>query len=374
MSEIDLSSTELIRYQRQINLNTFGLRGQLCLKKAKVLIIGLGGLGQPCAQILSAAGVGELGLMDADCVEASNLHRQFLSTPKDVGRAKIEVVKCHLKRQNPDVKITLFQASLSAEQLIEPFRTYDLIIDGTDNFTARYAACDLALKLKKPLLHASILKENGMLALFEATGPCYRCLFPEPPPPDSIPSCSEAGVLPTTTSFFGSLLADQAIAWLLGEIGKLQTHFIQCNIRRLDISWFKKPKETHCPACFERGFDQLVYPKPQSSCMTLDQRSITINNAIASLEDYLWIDIRTTEERQHGHIPNSIHIPLKSLREELEKLPTQKPFLLYCQSGARSAKALKALAHIPSLYQLEKGYMSWLERKESLQKKIEKHH
>lgn len=177
MSEIDLSSTELIRYQRQINLNTFGLRGQLCLKKAKVLIIGLGGLGQPCAQILSAAGVGELGLMDADCVEASNLHRQFLSTPKDVGRAKIEVVKCHLKRQNPDVKITLFQASLSAEQLIEPFRTYDLIIDGTDNFTARYAACDLALKLKKPLLHASILKENGMLALFEATGPCYRCLF-----------------------------------------------------------------------------------------------------------------------------------------------------------------------------------------------------
>jgi adenylyltransferase/sulfurtransferase len=361
MSAIKLSSTELLRYQRQINLDTFGIDGQLRLKRARVLIVGLGGLGQPCAQILNAAGVGELGLMDADCVEASNLHRQFLSAPRDIGLAKIEVVKQQLERQNPAVNVKLYPEKLSAKSEVEFFKTYDLIIDGTDNFMARYAACDLALKLKKPLLHAAILKESGMLALFEASGPCYRCLYPEPPPPDLIPSCSEAGVLASTTAFFGALLANNAIAWLLGRPGRLRTHFLQCNSHTLDISWYTKPKEPKCPACEMRDFDQLPYPQTPSQCQIPDQKTLPLQDALALKQNYQWVDIRSKEERQSGYIPHSIHIPFERLKESIEELSSDKPLLLYCQSGIRSAKALQTLAHIRSLYQLEKGYLAWLE-------------
>lgn len=374
MSAIELNSAELLRYQRQINLDTFGIDGQLRLKQARVLIIGLGGLGQPCAQILNAAGVGELGLMDADCVEASNLHRQFLSSPSDIGLAKIEVVKQKLEQQNPAVDLKLYREKLSPHSSVELFKTYDLIIDGTDNFIARYAACDFALKLKKPLLHASILKESGMLALFEASGPCYRCLYPDPPPPELVPSCSEAGVLPSTTAFFGALLANNAINWILGKPGKLQTHFFQCNSHTLDVSWYKKPKEPNCPACEMQNFDQLTYPQTPSKCQILERKTVSLREAIALQQNYQWVDIRNQEERQLGYIPHSIHIPFENLAKglERERLSSSKPILLYCQSGNRSAKALQTLTHIKSLYQLKKGYLAWLEHEMNLQNRSEK--
>jgi len=349
VAEVNLSVAERQRYARHLTIPEVGIEGQKRLRSAKVLCIGAGGLGSPVAMYLAAAGIGELGIVDFDHVDFSNLQRQLLHRTEDVGRKKIESARERLQEINPEVEIRTFEERLGAANAEEISKDYDLIIDGTDNFETRYLSNDLAVLTGKPNVYGSIFRFEGQVSVFapHLGGPCYRCLFPTPPEPGQVPSCAEGGVLGVLPGIVGSLQASEAIKLILGIgdplIGRL-VHFDALSFRFREIKLRRDPE---CLLCGEnptiRQLEDL-----QFSCDMIDSplREITVHDLKTRMEhpdDFVLLDVREHTEVEVARLPGSIIIPLGELPQRLGELDSGAETIIHCKAGGRSAKALAVL-------------------------------
>ena len=357
-----LSPVELARYSRHILLEEIGQSGQEALKASKALIIGAGGLGSPVALYLAAAGIGTIGIAEFDKVELHNLQRQILHGQSDVDRPKIESAAETLAEINPHVKIHFHEKGVQPDNAIELFSQYDIIIDGTDNFATRYLNNDAAYFAKKPLVYGSIFKFEGQASLFapHQGGPCYRCLFPEPPPPGSVPNCGEAGVMGALCGIIGSIQSMETIKYLtkVGEslIGKLL--FIDTksmNFRTLNLK-----RDPSCPLCGENPkITSIKAETYQETCETNLQKkenhsSSNMNDLPIEIDvietkkklskgDAILLDVREAYERNICTINGSLHIPMNEVPGRLGELPKDKEILVHCHHGGRSLRVVNFL-------------------------------
>jgi sulfur-carrier protein adenylyltransferase/sulfurtransferase len=348
-----LSSAELLRYSRHLLIPAVGEAGQLRLKNAAALLIGTGALGSPAALYLAAAGVGRLGLVDADVVDASNLQRQILHGESWIGKPKLESAAARLREVNPHVQVELHPVRFSPDNALQIAGGYDILVDGSDNFPTRFLTNDTAFFLKMPLVYGAIHRFEGQAGVFapHLGGPCYRCLLPEMPPPGSVPSCQEAGVLGVLPGIIGSLQAMEAIKLLLGighvPLGKLTCYdALQSAFRGLKLN-----RDPQCRLCGDHPEIHGVSNAETTASATCDlatdsMESITTTELRALLSGNfqgLLIDVREPGEHAVAHIEGSRLIPLKTLPGELDNLPADREILVHCKSGGRSAKAVQVL-------------------------------
>ncbi len=348
-----LSSAELLRYSRHLLIPAVGEAGQLRLKNAAVLLVGAGALGSPAALYLAAAGVGRLGLVDADVVDASNLQRQILHGESWLGRPKLESAAARLLEVNPHVQVELHPVRFTPENAMEIASAYDILVDGSDNFPTRFLTNDTAFLLKKPLVYGAIHRFEGQTGVFapHLGGPCYRCLLPNMPPPGSVPSCQEAGVLGVLPGIIGSLQAMEALKLILGSgvvpLGKLTCYdALNSAFRSLKLN-----RDPQCRLCGDHPEIHSVSNAETATSTTCDftpdtMESITTTELRALLAGKfpgLLIDVREPDEYALAHIDGSRLIPLKTLPDELASLPTDREILVHCKAGGRSAKAVQLL-------------------------------
>lgn len=375
VADPSLSNPELLRYGRHLLLPEVGMEGQLRLKAARVLLVGAGGLGSPAALYLAAAGVGTLGIVDFDRVDASNLHRQILHGTSDVGRSKLESARDRLREVNPLVDVVLHEVRLDSSNALEILRGYDLVVDGSDNFPTRYLVNDACVLLGIPDIYGAIHRFEGQVSVFHgAKGPCYRCLFREPPPPGLIPSCAEAGVLGVLPGIVGSLQAMEAIKLILGIgtslVGRLQI------FQGLEMEWREVGlrKDPDCPVCsphptltrlidYERfcGIEPAGDQEAQGGISPLE-----LSRRLASGQGPALLDVREPHEWALANLADrgAIHIPLGELSGRLAELDPAREWVIHCRSGARSARAqelLQASGH-PRVLNLEGGILAWREQ------------
>jgi adenylyltransferase/sulfurtransferase len=362
------------RYRRHLTLPELGLAGQQALLGSSVLLIGAGGLGCPIAQYLAAAGVGRIGIVDDDVVSASNLQRQILYATSDVGRPKVEVARERLEGLNPDVTIETFQLRLDSSNAMEIFASYDVIVDGTDNFPTRYLTNDACVLLGKPNVHGSIFRFEGQASVFDATkGPCYRCLYPEPPPPGAVPSCAEGGVLGILPGTVALVQATETIKILtgLGEtlVGRL-LHY-----DALDMAWreFKMHKDPECPICGEApSIDSLIDYEgfcgmPAREGTAEGELVQTSASAFASRrdegEEMVLLDVRRKDEVETASIAGAHWIPLDELEARIGELTSAKgkTIVIHCHHGGRSEKAARLLLErgFSGVENLDGGIEAW---------------
>ena len=334
---MSLSAAEKEQYDRHLILNEIGEEGQLKLKKAKVLVIGAGGLGCPILQYLSAAGVGTIGVVDDDNVDQSNLQRQILYTHQDIGKNKAESSAKRLKSLNPFVDFKVYRTRLTTKNVLNLFKNYDLIVDGTDNFPSRYLINDAAVLTDKPIIFGSIFKFKGQLSVFNyKNGPTYRCLFPTPPKANEVPNCSEIGVLGVLPGIIGSLQANEVLKIILGlgEIltGKLLT-FDTLSMNQRLLTFKKNPSISITK--LEEEYDSICGIPPAA-------KEISFTTFKNQAFQFNVLDVRTPKERNEFHI-KSFHIPLNDLSERHHEISQDKKLLVYCKSGVRSAHAIAIL-------------------------------
>jgi adenylyltransferase/sulfurtransferase len=341
------------RYRRHLSLTEVGVEGQQLLLEARVLLIGAGGLGCPLAQYLAAAGIGTLGIVDFDRVDASNLQRQILYTTADIGRPKVEVARERIQALNPDVAVQCHPVALTAENALEIFSGYDVIVDGTDNFPTRYLANDACVLLGKPNVHGSVFRFEGQATVFDARyGPCYRCLYPEPPAPGTVPSCAEGGVLGVLPGLIALIQATETlkIASRMGE--PLYGRLVQYDALRLEFHEFRIEKDPKCPLCGERpSISELIdyagfCGVPDAAETEVAEISAAAVNAMkARGDDFLLLDVREPGEFMRARIEGSTLIPLGELEERLAELRDwrEKLVVVHCHHGGRSAKACALL-------------------------------
>lgn len=348
-AETSFTEAERSRYARHFTLPEVGPEGQRRLKAARVLCIGAGGLGSPVTMYLAAAGIGEIGLVDFDRVDLSNLQRQILHDTAGVGRLKIDSARDRLAAINPEVRLTTFETRLISENAASIAAPYDLIIDGTDNFSTRYLSNDLAVLTKKPNVYGSIYRFEGQVSVFapHLGGPCYRCLFPEPPAPGLVPSCAEGGVLGILPGIVGAMQANEAVKLLLGIgeplIGRL-VHFDALAFRFREI---KLRRDPHCAVCG----DSPTLTKLQDIEFSCDMTSpslpeIDVHQLKARLEQstpFVLLDVREPAEIEVACLPGSVKIPLGELPARLSELDPSAETIIHCKAGGRSAKALQLL-------------------------------
>lgn len=359
------NNTMLNRYHRQIILPELGEAGQKKLAAARVLCVGAGGLGSPALLYLAAAGIGRIGIIDADVVDTTNLQRQVLFTTHDVGLPKISTAQKHLQALNPDVAITVYDENLTAQNATRIIGDYDYVLDGTDNFTAKYVINDTATVLRKPWAYGAIQGFSGQASLFDpARGPCYRCLFPEPP---AIPpaSCAEAGVIGAVAGLVGTTQALQIIQHIVGHpsfaplIGKLW----MINSKTMATRIFAFAKNLYCP-CYTGEYVMTTPTAPSCPIGPLpDVPTITIADA-KKLPNVYWLDVREADEFIAGHIDGAHLFPLSRLQAgERPTLPTDQPVVVYCQRGRRSAIALDILrqSHSGVMHSMDGGFGAWVE-------------
>jgi adenylyltransferase/sulfurtransferase len=341
------------RYRRHLNLAEIGPEGQARLRDARVAVVGAGGLGCPAALYLAAAGVGTLGLIDADHVDLSNLQRQVLYGGEDVGRPKVEVARARLEALNADVRLELHPVRLTAANALELLRSYDVVLDGSDNFPTRYLVNDACVLLGKPVVYGAILRFEGQASVFDARrGPCYRCLFPEPPPPGSVPSCAEAGVLGVLPGLIGTLQATEVLKLVTGVGEPLLGRFVQYDALEMRFSEFRFGKDPECPVCSERptltalvdyeGFCGIPAaqeePLPELAADAVRRRGVPGR-------DYLLLDVREPAEHEKARIEGARLLPLGELPERLAELEAwrERPVVVHCHRGGRSARAARLL-------------------------------
>tara|TARA_R110002096_G_scaffold52142_19_gene136052 strand:+ start:875 stop:2044 length:1170 start_codon:yes stop_codon:yes gene_type:complete len=366
----DLTTPEKQRYARHLTIPDVGMEGQKRLKSAKVLCVGAGGLGSPVTMYLAAAGVGEIGLVDFDRVDFSNLQRQLLHDTEDVGRLKIDSATDRLKAINPEVKITTFETRLSDANAEEIAAPYDLIIDGTDNFPTRYLTNDLAVLTGKPNVYGSIYRFEGQVSVFapHLGGPCYRCLFPTPPDPGQVPSCAEGGVLGVLPGIVGSMQATEAIKLIVGIgeplVGRL-VHFDALAFRFREIKLRRDPQ---CAVCGESPTITTLKEIEFTCDMTdsPDIREIDVHQLKTRLDDpkpFILLDVREAVEVELGKIQQSIAIPLSELSSRLGELDSSAETIIHCKLGGRSAKALATLneAGFTNACHVQGGITAWAE-------------
>ena len=369
-----LRADQFDRYRRHLSLPEFGLEGQQKLLASRVLLIGAGGLGCPAAQYLAAAGVGVLGLVDDDVVSASNLQRQILYSIADVGRPKVDVARARLEALNPDTEVRTLAMRLDSSNALELFADYDVILDGTDNFPTRYLTNDACVLLGKPNVHGSIFRFEGQASVFDATrGPCYRCLYPEPPPPGAVPSCAEGGVLGILPGTIALIQATETLKILTGLGEPLYGRLLHYDA--LEMSWreFKMQKDPDCPLCGKHPtIDGLIdyegfcgMPARETS------ESIEIPQTTASAfaerrrrgESIFLLDVREAEEREKACIEGSHWIPLGELEARIgELIPVKgQEIVVHCRSGVRSTKAARVLLErgFSKVVNLDGGIDAW---------------
>ena len=374
--EVELSNAEILRYSRHLIMPEVGLSGQRKLKAARVLLIGAGGLGSPLGLYLAAAGVGTIGIVDFDVVDESNLQRQLLHGTRDVGRLKLESARERLLDVNPHVKVESIEARLSSENALELFRDYDVIADGTDNFPTRYLVNDACVLLGKPNVYGSIFRFEGQNSVFWAErGPCYRCLYREPPPPGLVPSCAEGGVLGVLPGIVGSIQALETIKLLLGAGETLVGRLLLFDALTLRFRDLKLRKDPACPICGEEPtiHELIDYDEfcgiPQARAQEREEADvpqITPAQLKARLdrgERLTIVDVREPHEWEIGNLRRygSRLIPLGELPERMHQLDSADEIVLHCRTGPRSIKALNILwrAGFRKLWNLQGGILAW---------------
>jgi sulfur-carrier protein adenylyltransferase/sulfurtransferase len=354
----DLSPTELIRYSRHILLSEIGLEGQQKLRAAKILIIGAGGLGSPAALYLAAAGVGTLGLADFDRVELHNLQRQIVHGHASVGIEKTASAIARLRAHNPDVHYQAHSEGITAENALEIFRPYDVIIDGTDNFSTRYLNNDAAVLARRPLVYGSVFRFTGQVTVMapHLGGPCHRCLFPEPPPPGSVPSCGEAGVVGALCGVIGALQALEAVKLIAGFGEPLLGRLLTYDALTPRFQTLRVPRDPGCAACGAapsiRSLDATRYspscsPTPSSMADDPYPLELSVTDAKQLLEnhpqDVHLIDVRESFEVSICRLPGAEHIPMRQIPENVTRLPRDRHLLIHCHHGGRSLRVTEYL-------------------------------
>jgi len=367
-----LSKEEILRYSRHLIMPEVGMEGQQKLKQAKVLCIGTGGLGAPLGLYLAAAGVGRIGLIDFDIVDFTNLQRQVLFGSGDVGRPKIEAAASRLRDLNPDIQIDAFETRLTSENALDILKDYDLIVDGTDNFPTRYLVNDACVLLGKPYVYGSIFRFEGQITVFaEPDGPCYRCLYPEPPPPGLVPSCAEGGVLGVLPGIVGTIQAMEALKLIIGKGQPLVGRLLLFDAMGMKFRELKLRKNPECPACGEhRTITHLIdYAEfcgirgEEAEAPVTTVPEITPKELKARLDrgdDIYVLDVREPHEYQICNIGGHL-IPLGELPLRAAELDSSQEIVAHCRSGKRSAEAVEFLrkAGFRKLWNLKGGILAW---------------
>jgi adenylyltransferase/sulfurtransferase len=373
--DIQLSKEEILRYSRHLIIPEVGLQGQKKLKGASVLLIGAGGLGSPLALYLAAAGIGRIGIVDFDVVDETNLQRQIMHSTEDVGRSKLDSARESITSINPNVKVETYPVRLSSQNALEILKDYDVIVDGTDNFPTRYLVNDACVLLGKPNVYGSIFRFDGQVTVFDSTrGPCYRCLYPTPPPPGLVPSCAEGGVLGVLPGIIGTLQALETIKLILGEGEPLIGRLVLFDALKFQFREFALKKNPECPVCgtapsihqlldYEQfcGVEPTVKPKfifgaPEISVEELKSR-------LDQGDDLFILDVREPNEYEIANLGGHL-IPLGELPERIAELKPYKEIIVHCKSGGRSARAVRFLqkAGFTNAKNLAGGIDAWSQR------------
>ena len=363
-----LSPAEIARYGRHLVLSEVGPQGQQRLRDSKVLLVGAGGLGSPAALYLAAAGVGELGVVEFDRVGTSNLQRQILYDTPSVGRRKVEVAQERLAALNPGVRVRPFPERLTRANALEIVGSYDVVVDGSDNFPTRYLVNDACVLAHRPDVFGSVYRFEGQVSVFDGRrGPCYRCLFPEPPPPESVPSCADGGVLGVLPGLVGTLQATEAIKLLLGIGTPLVGRLLLVDALDLRFRELTLQKSPTCPVCSERPtltelIDYEAFCGERSGAADVPTVSTSdLVSEIASDRPPLVLDVRSKEEFELRHIPGARSFPLDQLPDRVSELTSAGEVVVYCNTGVRSGQALRRLSDLGfrRVRRLEGGIEAW---------------
>ncbi len=367
-----LSKEEILRYSRHLIMPEVGMEGQLKLKRARVLLVGTGGLGAPLGLYLTAAGVGTLGVVDFDKIDFTNLQRQIMFSSNDVGRPKIEAAAERLGALNPEIHIESYETQLTSENALEIFRDYDIIVDGTDNFPTRYLVNDASVLLGKPNVYGSIFRFEGQASVFGyPDGPCYRCLYPEPPPPGLVPSCAEGGVLGVLPGIIGSIQAMETLKLILGKGQPLVGRLLLFDALGMKFRELKLRKNPDCPVCgknptITKLIDYVEFcgirgeeaPAPQTTVPEITPREL--KTRLDRGDDIYILDVREPHEYQICNIGGHL-IPLGDLSRRVNELDSAREIVAHCRSGKRSAEAAEFLrnAGFRKIWNLKGGILAW---------------
>ncbi len=353
---MQLSNEEIRRYSRHLILPEVGLAGQKKICSASVLCIGAGGLGSPIAMYLAAAGIGKIGIVDFDTVDFSNLQRQILHTDADVGRSKAESAKETINGINPGVEVVIHNTRLTSENAFDIIKDYDIVVDGTDNFPTRYLTNDACVLLKKPNVYGSIFRFEGQASVFapHLDGPCYRCLYPEPPPPGMVPSCAEGGVLGVLPGIIGCIQATEILKLALGKGTSLVGRLVLFNALDMKFRELKLRRDPQCPLCGDNptikeliDYEMFCGITPEPAAPTQHPDEVTVQEMKRALDDpklsIKVIDVREPDEYEIAHINGVPQIPLSQLQHRFTELDPNTHYYIHCKSGVRSMKALQFL-------------------------------
>ena len=379
----ELTREEVQRYSRHLIMPEVGVDGQRKLKAARVLCVGAGGLGAPASMYLAAAGVGTLGLVDFDAVDASNLHRQVIYDTTDVGKRKLEAARDRLTAMNPSVKVVMHELALTSKNALDVLKDYDVILDGTDNFQTRYLVNDACVLLGKPNAYGSIFRFDGQASVFAVKGvPCYRCLYPEPPPPGLVPSCAEGGVLGVLPGVIGVIQATEAIKLILGSGQPLIGRLLLYDALQMRFRELKLRRDPECPICGDHptihaliDYDQFcgvvpAHAQPAASGVpevTVEQMKAKMDRG----EDFFLLDVREPNEYQICRIEGAKLIPLGELGQRTGELDRDRETIVHCKMGGRSAKAVSLLQErgFTRVSNLKGGILAWIDKVDPSQTK-----
>ncbi|HUW78953.1 MAG TPA: adenylyltransferase/sulfurtransferase MoeZ [Candidatus Nanopelagicaceae bacterium] len=371
----NLSVDEVRRYSRHLIIPEVGMSGQKRLKAAKVLCVGAGGLGSPALMYLAAAGVGTLGIVEFDTVDESNLQRQIIHGQSDIGRSKAVSARESVQEINPYTEVIIHETRLDTSNVMEIFSQYDLIVDGTDNFATRYLVNDACVLLNKPYVWGSIYRFDGQASVFWSEhGPCYRCLYPEPPPPGMVPSCAEGGVLGVLCGSIGSIQVTEAIKLLTGIGDPLVGRLMVYDALEMTYRTIRIRKDPECPLCGSNATQTGLLEDYEAFCGTISEEALaaaqestisveTLKKMMDEDSDFVLIDVREPNEFEIVRIPGSILIPKQQILDgsALVELPQTKQIVLHCKSGARSAECLAVIkaAGFASAVHVGGGVLAW---------------
>jgi adenylyltransferase/sulfurtransferase len=379
-----LDADEIRRYSRHLILPEVGVEGQKKLKAARVLCIGAGGLGSPAAMYLAAAGVGTIGIVDFDVVDVSNLQRQILHGTPDVGRSKLESARDTINALNPHVQVELYNEALTSANALEMFKGYDVIVDGTDNFPTRYLVNDACVLLGIPNAYGSIFRFEGQASVFGTKeGPCYRCLYPEPPPPGLVPSCAEGGVLGVLPGIVGCIQTNETLKLILGVGEPLVGRFLIFDALRMKFRELKLRKDPDCPVCGTNptvteliDYEQFCgvgphAPQPEAAGQGDEITVLELKARMDRGDDVFVLDVREPHEYEINRIPGSTLIPLGDLPERFPELDANREIIAQCKSGVRSARAANFLREhgFKNVKNLKGGILAWVDQVDPSQPK-----
>jgi len=374
-----LTNEEVLRYSRHLILPEVGMEGQLKLKASKVLCIGTGGLGAPIGMYLAAAGVGTIGLVDFDVVDRTNLQRQIIHGTKDIGRKKLDSAADTIADINPNVNIVKYEVALSSENALDIMKGYDVVVDGTDNFPTRYLVNDACVLLGIPNVYGSIFRFEGQCTVFATKdGPCYRCLYPEPPPPGLVPSCAEGGVLGILPGMIGVMQATETAKLILGKGETLKGRLVLYDALNMRFREMKLRRSPDCPICGpNRTITQLIdyhqfcgipqqapEPATMSTANETEIDPVDVKKLIEAKHDFRLIDVREPHEYQICSIPTAKLIPLGELPKRLNELNPDEEYVMHCKGGVRSAKACDLLRQsgFKRVRNMKGGILAWSDK------------